>query len=79
MLTNITRVLYELFGGIGSEIRLTIRLTIVLSGPAIQGDQLNMVVFFWYLVESDLSVYTSVHVYTVQDTFYKLPEKHSYV
>ena len=41
----------------------------------IQGDQLNLAVFFWYLVKNDLS---SLHVcskYTGQVPFYKVPEK----
>ena len=42
----------------------------------IQGDQLNMTVFFWYLLKSDLSpVYTCTAAYT----FYKVPEKHGHV
>ena len=36
----------------------------------IQPDQINMAVFFWYLVKSDLSsVPCTVHVYTKQVTF----------
>ena len=30
----------------------------------IQGDQLNMAVFFWYLVKLAYPVYVAVHVYT---------------
>ena len=39
-------------------------------GPNVQGDQLNMTVFFWYLVKIDFSNV---------DTFYKLPKKHGYI
>ena len=45
----------------------------------IQGDQLNMAVFFWYLVKSDCLVYMCKVAYTEQATFYKLPEKPSHV
>ena len=51
----------------------------MLRGSHIQGYQLNMVVFFWYLVKSDLS---KVHVYgNVQwiSHFLKVPEKHGHV
>ena len=46
----------------------------------IQGDQINMVVFFWYLVKSDLSC-TRVHTIAItgQVTFYRVPEKHGNV
>ena len=48
------------------------------NNPSIlQGDQLNMAVFFWYIEKNDL--YATVHVYTGQVTFYKLPEKHGHV
>ena len=43
----------------------------------IQGDQLNMVVFFWYLEKSDLSsvdVYSSLYWWAI---FYKVPKKHA--
>ena len=45
----------------------------------VQGDQLNMVVLFRYLVKCDPS---SVHYCTVtysSVTFYKVPEKHGHV
>ena len=35
----------------------------------VQGDQLNMTVFFWYIVESDLSRVRHCTRYTVQVTF----------
>ena len=40
----------------------------------IQGDQLNMPVFFWYLVKVTYQVYA-----TMQVTLYKVPEKHGHV
>ena len=47
---------------------------------SMQGDQLCMVVFLWYLVYSTLSsVYTTVHVYTGQVTFFKVAEKPGHV
>ena len=44
--------------------------------PFIQPDQINMAVFFWHLVENDSS---SVHPYTGQITFYKVPETNGHV
>ena len=44
-----------------------------LSGQ-VQGDKLNMAVFFWYLVKCP--VYATVHAYTGQVTFSKVPENH---
>ena len=43
----------------------------------IQSDKLNMVLFLWFLVT--FSVYTTLHVYTGQVTFYKVPETHDHV
>ena len=40
----------------------------------LQGDQLNMTVFFWYPVKSGRPEYATVHVY-----FYKEQEKHCHV
>ena len=45
----------------------------------VQGHQLNIAVFFWYLVKSDWSMYTCIIAYTRQVTFYKVPEKHGHV
>ena len=54
----------------------------------LQGDQINMSVFFWYDVKSELStVQGSIYIhsfrvaYTGQWTshFYKVPEQHSHV
>ena len=42
-------------------------------------DQINIAVFFWYLVKSECPVYASIHMYTVQVTLYKVPEKHGHV
>ena len=46
----------------------------------LQGDQLNMAVFFWYLVNS---YWTSVNycacVQCIQATFYEVLEKHRHV
>ena len=45
----------------------------------IQGDQLIMAIFFWYLGKNDLS---SVHVYRGvkrKSHFNKVPEKHGHV
>ena len=41
----------------------------------VQGDQLNMAVFFLYLVKSDFSSTRFSYVYTGQVPFYKVPEK----
>ena len=48
---------------------------------AIQPDQMNMAVYFWYLVKSDLSNirHVTAHTYAGQVTFYKLPETHGHV
>ena len=46
---------------------------------SLQGDQLNMAMFFWHLGKSDLS---NVGYWTRQAekvTFYKVPEKHGHV
>ena len=48
----------------------------VLRGRQVQGDQLNMAVFFWYLVTCQCPVYATVPVYTGQVAFSKVPEKH---
>ena len=45
------------------------------SGPYIQGDQLNMTVFFCTLQQ----VNATVLVYTAQVTFYKVLETHRHV
>ena len=42
----------------------------------VQGDQVNMAVFVLYLVKS---VVFSVHAYNGRVTFYKVPEKHSFI
>ena len=44
-----------------------------------QPDQINMNVFFWYLVKRDASVRYCTVAYTGQVTFYKVPETHSHV
>ena len=44
----------------------------------IQGDQLYMIVFLWYLVKSDLSSQCTA-AYTGQVTNYRVPEKHVHV
>ena len=44
-----------------------------------QGDQLNMAVFFWYRVKSDVSERYNKVAYNGQATFYKVPEQHSHV
>ena len=43
-------------------------------GHHLQGHLVNMAVFFWYLVKSDLFSVT-VHVYTGHFTFYEVSEK----
>ena len=43
----------------------------------LQGDLLNMAVFFWYIVKSDLS--SVCYCTRVQVTFYKILEKHGHV
>ena len=43
----------------------------------IQGDQLNMAMFFWYLVTCP--VYTCTVAYTGQVILYELPEIHGHV
>ena len=45
----------------------------------IQGDQLNMTVFFSYLVKSYLPMYVFTIALTGQLIFYKAPEKHGHV
>ena len=45
----------------------------------LQCDQLNMVVFFFYLVKVTCPVYATVHVYTGYVTFSRVPEKHGHV
>ena len=45
---------------------------ILKSRLVVQGDQLNMAVFF-------CPVYATVHVYTGKVNFYKEPEKHGHV
>ena len=42
----------------------------------VQGDQLYMAVFFWYLVQCTL--YTCTVAYTGKVTFYKVPEQHGH-
>ena len=42
----------------------------------LQPDQINMAVFFWYLVKVTCPVYI---VYTGRATFYKVPETHGRV
>ena len=43
----------------------------------LQPDQLYMAMLFWYLVKSDF--YATVHAYTGQVTFYKIPETYGHV
>ena len=49
--------------------------SVIHSAANIQGDQLKMAAFFWYLVKSDLSRTRSC----VQVTFYSVPETHNNV
>ena len=42
----------------------------------VQGDYLDMIGCFWYLVKSNLP---SVGSYTEHVTFYKVPEKHGHI
>ena len=46
----------------------------------VQGDQLYIAVYLWYLVKRDLSSFATVHKrqYT-NATFYKVPDKHGHV
>ena len=48
----------------------------VLKKSIIQGDQLNMAVFFWYLEKVTCPVYTCTVAYTGQVNLYKVTEKH---
>ena len=45
----------------------------------VQGDQLDIAVFCWYLVKVIFTMYTCTLAYTGQVTFYKVPEKHGHV
>ena len=45
----------------------------------VQGDQLNMAVFIWFVVKSDCPVYACTVAYTEQVSFYKVPDKHGHV
>ena len=45
----------------------------------IQGDQINMAVFFLVACKKVSSVSYFIHVDTGQDTFYKVPENHGHV
>ena len=45
----------------------------------LQSDQINMAVFFWYLVKSDAIVRNCTVANTEQVTFYKVSEKHDHV
>ena len=50
----------------------------ILQLHKIQGDQLNIAVFFWYLEKETCLEPTRTVAYTGQVTFYKVLEKHSH-
>ena len=52
---------------------------IIMLSYYIQPDQINMVVFFWYLVKIDCTVYTIVHAYIGQIIFYKVLKQHGHI
>ena len=59
-MTRVVRAWRDEEGGEGGLPGGSVREHLALK---VQGDQINMAVFFWYLVKSDLY---NVHVYTVQ-------------
>ena len=46
---------------------------------ATMSDQITMVVLSYYLVKSDIPIYATVHAYTGNITFYKVPELNGHV
>ena len=58
----------------GSEMAHRMFIKNIFNQNDVQGNQLNMAVFFWFFVKP-CTVYATVRVYTGPVTFFKVPNK----